>query len=92
MAERQFQVALPEEVLAALDWQDAEVPRRVRETLVMELLRLDRLSEAEAANVLGLNRRELLESMGRHLVPAIRVSPEELKRELALGIAGSKVV
>lgn len=89
MAERQSQAALPEEVLAALDWQDAEVPRRVRETLFMESLRLDRLSEVEAEHVLGLKRRELLESMRRYLVPAIRVSPEELKRELALGIAGS---
>ena len=89
MAERQFRVALPEEVLEALNWQDAEVPRRVRETLVMELLRLDRLSEAQAARVLGLERWELLETMGRYHVPAIRISPEELKKELELGIIES---
>tara|TARA_B100000315_G_scaffold258305_1_gene309950 strand:- start:1675 stop:1974 length:300 start_codon:yes stop_codon:yes gene_type:complete len=88
MAERQFQVDLPEEVLTAFDWQDAEVPKRVRETLVMELLRFDRLSEAQAAQLLGLERWEMLEIMGHYQVPAVRVNPEELKRELALGIPG----
>ena len=90
MAERHFQVDLPDEVLTAFDWQDAEVPKKVRETLVMELLRLDRLSEAQAAHALGFDRWELLETMGRYGVPAIRVSPEELKRELAVGITGSE--
>jgi hypothetical protein len=47
----------------------------------MELLRLDRLSEAQAAAILGIARRELLELMGRQDVPAIRVSAEELDRD-----------
>ncbi len=83
VADKRFEVELPEEVLAGFGWQDTEVPRKVREALVMELLRLDRLSEAQAAAVLQLDRRELLDTMGRYRVPAIRMSPEELKRELA---------
>ncbi len=47
----------------------------------MDLLRLDRLSEAQAAQVLGLDRWQLLESMARYRVPAVRLSPEELRRE-----------
>jgi DNA-binding NtrC family response regulator len=84
--EKHFEVELPEEVLAGFGWQEAEVPRRVREALVMELLRLDRLSEAEAAQFLGLNRDELLETMGRYQVPAIQMSPQELKEELSQDI------
>jgi len=42
MAEKDFQVSLPPEVVGAFGWNDAEVPRRVREALVMDLLRLDR--------------------------------------------------
>jgi len=49
----------------------------------MDLLRLDRLSEAQAAAILGLARRELLELMGRYDVPAVRMGAEELDRELA---------
>jgi hypothetical protein len=79
-------VELPDEVLDAFGWPEADLPHRVREALVMELVRLDRLSEAQAAAVLGLNRWELLETMGRYRVPAIRMRPEDLKRELAVKI------
>jgi hypothetical protein len=86
VAEKHFEVELPEEVVDGFGWQESEVPRRVREARVMELVRLDRLSEAQAAEVLGLNRWELLETMGRYRVPAIRMNHEELKRELATEI------
>jgi Uncharacterised protein family (UPF0175) len=83
VADKDFQVSLPQEVVGGFGWDDAEVPRRVREARVMDLLRLDRLSEAQATKLLGLARWELLELMGRHDVPAVRMSVEELDRELA---------
>jgi hypothetical protein len=83
MAEKDFNVSLPQEVVGAFGWNDSEVPRRVREALVMDLLRLDRLSEAQAGVILGLARWELLDLMGRYDVPAVRMSVEELDRELA---------
>lgn len=86
MPEKHFEVDLPEEVLVGFGWREGEVPNGVREALVMELVRLDRLSEAQAAEVLELNRWDLLETMGRYQVPAIRMSPEELKQELATDI------
>jgi Uncharacterised protein family (UPF0175) len=81
--EKRFEVELPEEVVAEFGWHEGEVPRKVREALVMELLRRDHLSEAQAAALLQLDRWELLDVMGRYQVPAIRLSPEELTRELA---------
>ena len=83
MEEKDFHVSLPQEVVGAFGWNDSEVPRRVREALVMDLLRLDRLSEAQVATILDLARWELLELMGRYDVPAVRMSVEELDRELA---------
>jgi hypothetical protein len=83
MAEKRFEVDLPDEVLAGFGWQEEEVPSKLRETLVMGLLRLDQLSEAEAAELLNLDRGELLEVMGRYRVPAVRMSLEELMREVA---------
>ena len=83
MAEKLFEVALPEEVLTGFGWQDAEVPRKVLEALVMDLLRLDQLSETQAAALLRLDRWELLDTMGHYQVPAVRLSLDELKRELA---------
>ena len=62
--------------------EDAEVPEKLREALVMELLRRDDISEAQAAALLHLDRWDLLETMRRYQVSAIRMSPAELKREL----------
>lgn len=86
MNDKHFEVELPEAVLTGFGWQEAEVPQRVREALVMELLRLDRLSETEAAGFLGLNRRELLDTMGRYHVPVIQMGQEELQGEIATKI------
>ena len=66
MVDKRFEVELPEAVLAGFGWQETEVPRKVREALVMELLRRDQLSEAQAAGLLRLNRWELLEVMERY--------------------------
>jgi hypothetical protein len=86
VAEKDFRVSLPQEVVGGFGWSEAEVPSRVREALVMDLLRLDRMSEAQAATILGLARWELLELMGRYDVPAVRVSAKELDRELAIEV------
>jgi hypothetical protein len=53
VAEKDFYVSLPQEVVGGFGWNEAEVPSRVRETLVMDLLRLDGLSEAQAAAISG---------------------------------------
>ena len=82
MAEKRFEVELPDEVLTCFGWHETEVPQKVREALVMELLRRDQLSEAQAAALLHMDRWELLDAMGRAQVPAIRMSVKELKREL----------
>ena len=82
MADKDFQVSLPAEVVGGFGWDESEVPRRVREALVMDLLRLDRLSEADAAGMLQLARWELLELMGRYEVPVVRMSVDELDLEL----------
>ena len=86
VADKDFHVRLPDEVVNGFGWNESEVPRRVCEALAMELLRLDRISEAQAAAILRIARHELLEVMARYDVPAIRLSDEELDRELATGV------
>jgi hypothetical protein len=82
MADKHFEIELPEEVLAGFGWHDAEVPHKGREALVMALLRLAQLSEAQAAALLHVDRWDLLKTMGRYRVPAVRLSQDELKHEL----------
>ena len=64
-------------------WQDAEIPSRMHETLVMELLRRHVISQGKAAELLNVSRWDIFEVMGRYKVPAIDLTPEELKQELA---------
>lgn len=87
VADKHFDVALPEEVLAGLGWHEADVPRNLREMVVMELLRRDHISETQAAALLQLDRWELLEVMGRYQVPAMRMTREELHRELTQDVS-----
>lgn len=86
MVEKTFSVTLPDYILPGFGWQESEAPYRIREALVMELLRLDRISEAEAAESLELDRWDLLTLMGRYQVPALRIGPDELRDELARNI------
>ena len=90
MVEKTFSVTLPDYILPSFGWKESEAPYRIREALVMELLRLDRISEAEAAESLDLDRWDLITMMGRHQVPAVRITPEELKDEVARNIEDAK--
>ena len=82
MSQKQLEVELPEEVRSGFGCNEAEVSSRVREALVLELVRLDRISETQAADFLRFDRWKLPETMGRYQVPAIRMEPDELKQEL----------
>ena len=81
-SEKRFDVRLPEEVIAAFGWAEGQVPARVCEVLVMELLRRHAISQRKAAELLQLTLRDLFEIMGRYKVPTIDLTPEELQREL----------
>jgi predicted HTH domain antitoxin len=82
MADKHFDIALPEEVMAGFGWAEGDVSTRVREALVMELLRQHIISQGKAAELLHLNRWDLYDVMGRYKVPALDLTLEELQKEL----------
>ena len=82
MREEHFEIMLPEEVIAGFGWAEDEVPSRVREVLVMALLRRRAVSQRKAAELLHLHLRELFEVMGRYKIATINLAPEELQHEL----------
>jgi hypothetical protein len=82
MKDKRFAVMLPEEVVAGFGWTEDEVPARVREVLVMDLLCRHAISQRKAAELLQLNLRDLFEVMGRYKIPTIDLTPEDLHREL----------
>ena len=81
MAKRlKLDLELPDELFAQL--QENEIAAKAKEALVMEFLRAHRLSQGKAADLLGVNRHELLDLMSRYRVPVIDLTAEELKHEL----------
>jgi predicted HTH domain antitoxin len=79
---RQLQVPieLPDMVVKHL--RDGEIKAKVREAFFMELLREREISQGKAAELLGSNRHELFDLMGKYRIPVIDLTPEELKAEL----------
>ena len=82
MADKHFEVDLPEEVVKWLGWQDAEVPSRISEALVMDLLRRHVISQGKAAELLGMTRHDLFALMTEYRVAVIDLTEEELQKEL----------
>jgi predicted HTH domain antitoxin len=81
MAKRvHLDVELPDELFAQL--REEEIERKVKEALVMELLREHRLSQGKAAEILGIGHPELFDLMTNHRVPVIDLDTEELRSEL----------
>ena len=81
MAGKRFEVELPEEVQGFYGWQDEEVSERTREVWVMDLLRRHVISQGKAAELLDISRWDLVDVMARHMIPAIDLTPDEVRRE-----------
>jgi predicted HTH domain antitoxin len=86
MAKRvHLDVELPDELFAQL--RKEEIETKVKEALVMELLREHRLSQGKAAEILGISRHDLFDLMTNHRVPVIDLDTKELSNELQKPLA-----
>jgi predicted HTH domain antitoxin len=81
MAKRlHLDVELPDELFAQL--REEEIEKKVKEALVVELLREHRLSQGKAAEILDIGHHELFDLMTNHRVPVIDLDEKELTTEL----------
>jgi hypothetical protein len=72
---------LPEELVALLGPPDA-IAGRVRESLVLDLLRDAQFTQGEAALLLGVTRYEILDLMVHYCIPSGPDTAEELQQEI----------
>ncbi|MGH2532472.1 MAG: UPF0175 family protein [Thermomicrobiales bacterium] len=87
----QFVLALPDELLALLGSPE-DVSAKVREVLVLDLLRDARISQGQAARMLGVSRWVVLDLMVRYGIPSGPQSAEELKRDVEAARRASRLV
>jgi predicted HTH domain antitoxin len=81
MAPQSLTVELPEELVALLGSPEAAAAK-ARTALVFALLREGAISQGQAARVLGVTRRDLLDLMARHGVQSGPETAEEMRREI----------
>ena len=72
---------LPEELVDLLGPPDA-IAGRVRESLVLDLLRDAQITQGEAALLLGVTRYDILDLMVRYRIPSGPETAEEMRQEI----------
>lgn len=81
MGMRTVVVELPEELLVMLGSPD-EAAARLKEAVVLDLLRRERLTQGEAAHLLDMSLWDFLPFMAQHRIETGPATSEELDREL----------
>lgn len=62
--------------------ENEDVARKVKEALVMELLREHLISQGKAAELRGIRRNDLFPLMAKYQVSVVDLTSEELRSEL----------
>ena len=81
MATKTITLELPEDVLELIGSPES-VAGNVRESLVLDLLREAKITQGEAALLLGVTRYDILEFMGRDSIPSGPLTAEEMREEI----------
>jgi predicted HTH domain antitoxin len=75
------QVPVPDQLIRRFGGE-AEAAARISRAAVVELLRQGEMTSGEAAEALGVTRREVLELMAERDIPIANYDPSELEGEL----------
>ena len=81
MASTTVTIEMPEE-LATLLGPAESLPDTVLETLVLDLLRDARITQGEAAILLGVTRYDILDLMSEHRIPMGPQTAEEMREDI----------
>ena len=81
---------LPEELVTLLGPSE-NLPRRVLETLVLNLLREAHISQGKAAHLLGLTRYDMLQLMARHSILSGPETADEAQRDFEAARLGVRL-
>ncbi len=76
-------IDLPDTVFSALRLAPNDFAREMRIAAAVQWYAQQKVSQGKAAEIAGLNRVEFLDELYRRKVPAIQVTLEELKTEIA---------
>jgi predicted HTH domain antitoxin len=75
-------VHVPDALLEDLDTSPEELDREIRLAAAIHLYRRGLISQGKGAEIVGLNRWDFIQALGRAEVPACQVTSEELTEEV----------
>ena len=81
MALKKVEFHLPEKLLESLG-SDTEVEAQALQAFVFYLLQEGKITGSRGAELLGISYREMLDLMGKHEIPLVNYSPQELTEEI----------
>lgn len=82
MSAVKIEVELPSDLVLALNVEPAELGRRAREWIVLELFQEGTISAGKAAEVLGTTKSGFLQLLDLHGIPYLDASSEDLERQV----------
>lgn len=74
-------IKLPKSWLVFFDSRE-KIEEEIRMVIVLEWVRLHKISQGKGAELLGMNRWDFFDLMTEHKIPAIDISPDELDEDL----------
>ena len=83
-------IELPDEALAALTLSPDEATREARQIMAIHWYAEGRISQGTGAAIAGLSRSQFIDALAAAKVPAIQVTADELREELAHGIGADR--
>ena len=75
------EIEFPRDLLTALGIPEAELGRRVREWVILELFQEGEISAGRAGEILGLSKSRFLGLLNERRLPYLDAEPGELERE-----------
>jgi predicted HTH domain antitoxin len=82
---RQVTVELPEEATQVLHLRPEQLPQELREAAVLRWFEEGRVSQGQAASLLGLTRGEFFDLLNAHRVSPVQMTTEELDADFRHG-------
>ena len=75
-------IEFPSDILGALDVHKSHLSVKLRELIVLELLREGKVSTGKAGELLGISKKDIVPFLAKHDVPYFTESPEELNAQV----------
>ncbi len=86
------QMEFPKELIGVLDVPENQINNKLRELIVLELVRKNKISAGKGAEILNMGKFEFVGMLSQHDIPYFTDTPEELTQQVAVAekkLAGS---